>query len=306
MDIKDLYYADTVARYKSFSKAAESLFITQQTLSQQIRRLEEEVGFRIFERTTRNVSLTYQGKIFVEKSQMILREFETFKKDMETLKESSQQVISLGVLPTFSHLNILNIIHDLQVHNSDISINIQIYGSKHLVEMVKRGSLNAAIINSSRKQLELLQDEYEITLISEDYITAVLNANHGYAGLQEIRLSDLNDQAILLLGRDSIISERMQEVFKESGIHPRVICECPEIYSMIGMLKSEYAIGFLSSKIAASYESQQMISTPIVPRIDSITAIIYPKNTEKAETLSLLASYFNKYPEPHLLTASGC
>ena len=72
MELRQLRYAAALAKTKNFSRAAESLYITQQTLSQQIRRLEEELGFPLFTRSTRSVSLTEKGAALLRRAEEVL------------------------------------------------------------------------------------------------------------------------------------------------------------------------------------------------------------------------------------------
>ena len=90
MEIHQIIYVQTVAHYRNFSKAAMHLNITQPTLSQQIGRLEAEIGFPLFERTTRVVNLTDQGRAFLEYAEPLIQAYDNLNRRIETIRNSGK------------------------------------------------------------------------------------------------------------------------------------------------------------------------------------------------------------------------
>ena len=160
MEIRQIRYVLAVAKSYNFTKAAEELYITQQTLSQQIKSLEDEIGFNIFERTTRSVSPTRRGQIFIERAQPILDVFDSFSHEIEALQNDTIHSIRFGILPTFSHLNILETIYDFQAHEKDVSVQVQIQKSNRLISMMENSVLDIAIGNLSQMQIETMDKNY--------------------------------------------------------------------------------------------------------------------------------------------------
>lgn len=87
MEINQIRYVYYVAKYRNFSLAAEHLFVTQPTLSQQVRRLEDELGFRLFKRSTRTVTLTSEGEAFVKRAKPLLKMYDDLADEMAALKK---------------------------------------------------------------------------------------------------------------------------------------------------------------------------------------------------------------------------
>lgn len=88
MELRQLRYAAEVAKHQSFSRAAEALFVTQQTLSQQIRRLEDELGFPLFARSTRKVALTEKGAVLLREAERVLAALDALEREAAALRES--------------------------------------------------------------------------------------------------------------------------------------------------------------------------------------------------------------------------
>lgn len=147
MELSTMRSVVKLAETANYSRAAEQLFITQPALSQQIHSLEEELGLKLFERTTRRVSLTRPGEEFVRRARQILREVERLSQSMDICRREMLGSLSIGLLGTLSHLNIPQYINSFQTVYPNIQIRFQIGWSATLIEQVLHQELDAAITN---------------------------------------------------------------------------------------------------------------------------------------------------------------
>lgn len=285
MEIHQIRYAEAVAHYSNFSRAADSLFVTQPTLSQQIRRLEEELGFPIFQRTTRTVAVTDKGRQFLKYAAPLLRAYDTLTLEAEKLRDDPGLSLQVGVLPTFAHLNILDIIHQFQSQHRDISVNLQIYQSNALREKLMNGQLDIIIANIFDDQLENLEQNIRIRIISRDVICVVAHESNPLAQKDALRLEDLNGREIIMLSKASSVRRHMDAAFKKAGIRPQMVLECPDIHSLMGTLQSDCGVSFLSSKVAAHCIAPPVITVPLIPDIKTMTAILFRENDQKSHIL---------------------
>lgn len=105
MELRQLNYVIQIALEKNFSRAAEKLHIAQPSLSQQLSKLEQEIGVMLFRRTTNSVELTQAGQVFVNKSQEILDAVEQLKQEMDDMAQMRRGRLVVGTLPiTGSHI----------------------------------------------------------------------------------------------------------------------------------------------------------------------------------------------------------
>lgn len=103
MDIRQLTYFVTVVEQMSFSKAAHKLHIAQPSLSNAIKNLEEEVGFRILERSTRNLELTESGQILYQRALRILLEMKIVEKEMQEVRLTGNGELRIGMIESVKH-----------------------------------------------------------------------------------------------------------------------------------------------------------------------------------------------------------
>src|SRR6185437_12477212 len=105
MELRQLQYALQIAAERNFSRAADKLHIAQPSLSQQLSKLEQELGLLLFRRTTNSVELTQAGQVFVDKAQEILDAVEQLKQEMDDMAQMRRGRLVVGTLPiTGSHV----------------------------------------------------------------------------------------------------------------------------------------------------------------------------------------------------------
>src|SRR6185503_13359189 len=102
MEMHQLRYVVAVARARNFSRAAEQCHVSQPSLSQQIQKLEEELGERLFDRMKRETKLTPQGEAFLRRAAHILEEVESARREVGEAKELLRGTLTVGVLPTIA------------------------------------------------------------------------------------------------------------------------------------------------------------------------------------------------------------
>ncbi len=294
MEISQIQYINAVYKYGNFSKAAEHLYITQPTLSQQIKKLEDEIGFSLFIRTTRTVALTEEGKTFLQYATPLLTAYDILLQEMDQLRNRQDKVLQFGILPTFSHLNILDAIHRFQSQNQNISIHVQIQKSNRLIDSLLSGQIDAAIANLTRNCLESFDQSFDIRIFSRDRIHVLINSSHPLSSKPVIGITELANESLIMLDKDSSIRNQIENAFKQVGIIPTITYDCPEIHSLIGMLQSGVGVSFLSSRVAQQYIKPPILSIPLSPVIETQTAVIYSKRNRKADILKNFADYFER------------
>lgn len=293
MEISQLRYMYAVSQYGSFTRAAEHLYVTQPTLSQQIRRLEEEIGLPLFRRTTRSVELTDAGRAVLERVTPLLRCYDELQEQIGRLRDdiAGRRTVRLGVLATFSHLDILDTIQRFQAQDQTLSVQLHIQMSNVLLDMLRDGRLDAAIANIAPEQAQALGPGAAVRVFARDVICAVLHSSHPLAGRERLTLPELAAEPLVMLSGGSSIRRRMEQAFRQAGLAPAVAWECPEIHSLIGLLRSNAGVSFLSSRVAGQYAQPPLVIVPLAPPVGTQTAVVYWKNSPAAPLLERFADY---------------
>ena len=294
MEIRQIRYAEAIAHCGNFSEAAARLFVTQPTLSQQIRKLEEETGFALFERTTRSVRVTEKGEAFLQHAMPLLEAYDKLQRMLSELRGTEGITLRIGVLPTFAHLNLLELIDRFQAQREGISASLRIHQSVTLLDMLERRELDVIVASMFGEQETRLAPGMEIRILFKDMIHAVLNRNSRLSGEDSISLANLGSVPVVMPGRESSVRLHMDAAFRKAGIHPAAVYECPDIHSMIGMIRSDAGVGFLSSRVAAQYTDDRILSLPLTSPIPALTAVLYRKDDPNMDLLAAFSDLLQR------------
>jgi LysR family hydrogen peroxide-inducible transcriptional activator len=194
MTITQLQYVLAVAEYKNFTLAAEKCFVTQPTLSMQIQKIEEELNILIFDRSKKPIQLTEIGQKIVNQAKNIVNEADRIKDIVEQQKGFVGGEFRLGIIPTIMPTLLPMFLTNFIKKYPKIKLIIEELNTDEIILKLKNGHLDAAIAATPLMEEKLK----EIVLYFEPFV-AYVPENHSIAGKDEIEVSDLNLDDILLL-----------------------------------------------------------------------------------------------------------
>lgn len=169
MNTRQLEYIIAVSDTLSFSEAAKKLFVSQPSLSQYVKKVEEEIGNEIFVRTT-PLKLTYQGEIFVRYAKKVLEEELQFKAAMKDISDNEAGVITIGAGPLNSEIVLPEIIASFTELYPNIEVNVLEYAESDLIEALDKGEIDLLLTVMSPQ----IQDNYIIEeVMREQYVLAI-------------------------------------------------------------------------------------------------------------------------------------
>lgn len=146
MTITQLKYLITISKLKSFSKASEELNVTQPALTLQIKNLEDEVGFMMFNRTKKPLSITREGELFIKKAVSIIKQLDDLYDVAIELEEEINGVLNIGIIPTIAPYLTPIFIDDLNKTYPELRLSIKEIITEDIVEAVKEGEIDLGII----------------------------------------------------------------------------------------------------------------------------------------------------------------
>lgn len=192
MNIKDLKYLVALEECKHFGKAAEKCFVSQPTLSGQIKKLENELNLQLIERNNRRILFTPSGIKLVNQAKSILKEIETFHKIANNEIHGVSGPISIGVIPTVGPYLFPHIIQEIKQDKVDIFLHED--HSKNLLKNLEEGKLDCIIVAS----VDDIQNFNRIDLYREPMILAV-SEHDVLCRKKGLSMSDLSDETFLML-----------------------------------------------------------------------------------------------------------
>jgi DNA-binding transcriptional LysR family regulator len=218
-ELRQLRYFVAVAEEHSFTRAADRLHIAQQSLSQQIRRLENQLGVTLFERSTRGVELTDVGAVLLGEARPVLAQAERVVETVRRAARGEPGQLRVGFLSSVANYVMPPIVRAFRERHPKVTLRTEDVTIAALVAGLREGRLDAGL---SRPPLV---EDLESEVVLREPVAAVLPEGHPLADRDELTLADLADEPWVLTPRASWPPWHRQydEDFARAGYRPRVV-----------------------------------------------------------------------------------
>jgi LysR family transcriptional regulator, hydrogen peroxide-inducible genes activator len=240
MELHQLRYFCAVAETGSFSRAAEHSHVSQPSLSQQILKLEAELGARLFDRLGRSVRLTDAGKTFLPRARAVLRELEAARGDVTEGKASVSGRVSVGVIPTVAPYFLPPILTAFSKHFPEATVSVVEEITPVLLERLRAGALDLAVI-----ALPVRGHEFESLPLLTEPLFAALPKKHQLARRSTVSLRDLRQEPFLLLRDGHCFRENAVAACDRARVSPQVVFESGQFSSLLGLVGAGMGISLV-------------------------------------------------------------
>lgn len=268
-----------VATCLSFTQAAENLFISQQAVTRQISSLEEELGFPLFYRTTRHVTLTPAGSMLMGDFTQINRQIESSIQRARHIADSSRGLLRVGFLSALARDEVvLPAVHHLKIRHPETEFEIHLMDFVELRNKLLQGQLDLCVTTSNDYNL---WPDVHVSVMLQKQFQVVYSARHPLAELKEITLEDLRRYTQLFLPQDNLmpgVEQWGRKIpFSKSWY-------CPDISTLLVHL--ELGEGFaLLTKVFEGYRQPEFRYWPVpFPEAHAEIVCITRKNADESLT----------------------
>jgi len=265
MTLTELKYIVAVAREKHFGRAAEACFVSQPTLSVAIKKLEEELEVKLFERSANEVSVTPLGEEIVRQAQSVLEQAAAIKEIAKRGKDPLAGPLKLGVIYTIGPYLLPDLVRQAIARTPQMPLMLQENFTVRLLEMLRTGEIDAAIMAEPFPDTGLA-----IAALYDEPFLAAVPSTHPLASHKTIQAEELKKETMLLLGTGHCFRDHVLEV-------------CPEFARF-----SSDAEGIRKSFEGSSLETiKHMVAAgmgvTLVPRLSVPKEALAPRGRRKAD-----------------------
>ena len=216
MNLRDLRYLVALAEHKHFGRAAAASFVSQPTLSTQIRKLEEELGVALVERTPRKVLLTEVGREIAQRAREVLNEVEQIRAAAQRTRDPESGTVRLGIFPTLGPYLLPHVIPAIRKRFPRLELLLTEEKTEVVLKLLREGRLDAGIL-----ALPIHDDQlHQQFLFEEDFVLAVPE-DHELATHRTLKLGDLAEQNLLLLEDGHCLRDQALEACQLAGAFER-------------------------------------------------------------------------------------
>jgi len=213
MNLRDLRYLVALSEFKHFGRAAEASFISQPTLSAQIRKLEEELGVALVERLPRNVLLTDVGGEIAKRARLILNEVDQIKMLAKRAHDPESGTLRLGVFPTLAPYWLPHVVPEIKRRFPQLELLLVEEKTDVLLQQLREGTLDAAALALPVHD-EQLHSEF---LFEEPFLLAVPKQHAFTKRKKPFTLEDLSGETLLLLEDGHCLRDQALDVCQLAG-----------------------------------------------------------------------------------------
>ena len=246
MLLRHLRYLLAVADHGGFTRAAEALHVSQPTLSQQIRQLEDTLGVALFDRTSRTVKATDAGEAYIECARRVLVELEAGKRALHDVKDLSRGSLRLAMTPTFMAYLVGPLVRDYAARFPGIHLQIFELSMDDIEAGLADDSLDIAIAFTPVRHPDI-----ECVPAFTETLGVMVGSEHPlYDSTAVLTSSDLAQLDFALLAPDFITRLSIDEYFRQQGITPQVRIEVNSVSTLLEVVRHSPMATMLPEAIA--------------------------------------------------------
>lgn len=247
MEVHQLRYFCAVARMGSFTKAAEDEGVAQPSLSQQILKLEAEMGAPLFERLGRGVRLTQCGEILLPQAQAILRQFADARHSVQGLLRGVRGRLVVGSIPTVMPYFLARQAPKFLQEYPEVDLQLVENTTSLLVEGLQAGDIDLVILGLPISTPDLVCAE----LFRERILVAV-PPDHPLAGRKDVDLKDLRQERLLLLRERHCFRDQALAVCRKARLTPNAVFETDQFASVFAMVAAGAGVSLVPEMAASA------------------------------------------------------
>ncbi len=259
MNLRDLQYLVALADHRHFGRAAEASFVSQPTLSTQVRKLEQELGVELVERNPRNVMLTDAGMRVVERARIILREADNIRTIARQAVDPESGSLRLGIFPTLGPYLLPHVVPAIHRRFPNLELLLVEEKTEAVLQRLRDGSLDVGIlalpINADGLSEELL--------FEEDFVLAVPSGHALAEAGGPVPTSVLAGENVLLLEEGHCLRDQALSVCRLAGADERAGFRATSLETLRQMVAAEVGLTLLP----------QLSVQPPVPPSDAVTLV---------------------------------
>lgn len=285
MNIDQLKYFCAICKYRSFSKAAIEMNISQSSLSKQIAHLEKELDVLLFDRSKRQIVLTVYGENLLNDAQRIIDDYDSMINHLQQLKVEMNSQIKIGILPLISSFNLFQTLNSMNQTFQNLKIDFDEIEEKDLSTKIENNNYDILILRETKNPL--LHEYHKVKLFS-DHLVALVSLENKASHLKEIALKNLNQSSILLPPSYTTISNTFIDVCKKEHIEPSTI-KYGRLETLINIVEhSSNDIAISTEKSITAFKQKHSKVKKLIPFISCDVYLYYYK---KDKHLSQIISY---------------
>jgi DNA-binding transcriptional LysR family regulator len=247
MELRHLRTIAAVARHRSFTRAGEELHLAQSAISQQIRRLEQELGVEVFRRTSRSVELTAEGRVILGYAQRVLAEVDGLHSELEELTGLLRGQLRIGgVYPTGPY-DLFGMLADFRAAHPGVAVHMVEDTQDDVLAALRADELDCAF---TALDPDALGNEFAATLLWKEEIVVALPVDHALCARPRVTFEELAAEDLIAYRENSALRRRLERTMADRGLEPRNAFICTEMAAVRGLASKGLGVAVIPRSVA--------------------------------------------------------
>ena len=242
-------YCIAVAEEASFTRASLRLRIAQPALSRQIKDIEREIGFDLFQRLSRGVALTDPGRVFIAGARAALAQAETAIQNARRAGRGELGLLRIGFTGSASFNPLVTgAIRDFRTAYADVDVELTEEATSSLLERFAAGRLDVAFMRPAPGEVDHLWSQRAVT----EPLVAAMPMGHGQAGRSRVALQSLADDAFILYPRNNgrALFDLIVAACRDAGFSPNILQVAPQLTSVVNLVATGIGVSIVPASMA--------------------------------------------------------
>jgi LysR family hydrogen peroxide-inducible transcriptional activator len=262
METHQLRYFVAVADEGNFSRAAAKVRVAQPSLSQQIRKLEAEVGQPLFDRLPRSVVLTEAGRCLIDYARQILASIGDARRSVDELKDEVSGRLAVGAIPTIAPYILPELVGKFQKHYPEVTLEIVEDVTDGITRRVEAGELDVALASTCQQSSTLRRES-----LGNEPLLALVPEGHPLAKKTLVELDDLKSQRFLLLHEMHCLSQQVHHLLDSRRLSPEIALAGSQLGTIANMVAAEIGVSIVPQMMVKHQATSGCVSLPFAPPV---------------------------------------
>jgi DNA-binding transcriptional LysR family regulator len=247
-----------VAHHRSFSRAAEALFLTQPSVTARIQSLERELGERLFERSGRSVSLTDAGLAFIPHAQRALTAVQEGADAIDAVRHGEVGNIRIGASSSIGTYMLPETMSAYREMRPGVHVHMSMGQTEEIVERLLAGLIHIAICRLTQ------HPELESIHLYNDVLTLVVPPSHSFAKRDSVTLAEASEQPFIFFDRNSSYHGLVYGTFLRAGVAPESVMEIDSMEAIKHMVEAGLGVAILPEmSVRRESKASDLVQIPI-------------------------------------------
>jgi DNA-binding transcriptional LysR family regulator len=288
----------TVARLLSFTKAAESLHMTQPAVTFQVRQLEEYFNTRLFDRTHNRISLTAAGQRVYEFSDRIFELYSEMENAVRDMTGEISGILVMGASTTIAEYMLPSLLGDFKKKYPDVNVHLRVSNSEGVVSMVENNDIDLGVVEAPVLNKNLVVEECR-----KDRLVAIVSPQHALAGNRQVQVRELMGDSFIVREEGSGTREVIQDYLTGLGMNVadmHVTMELGSPEAIKGAVEAGMGVSIVSEvTIHKELQLGTLVALELDPPIERPFSFVHQKQKFRQRAMDELLEFARAYCLSH-------